>query len=616
MTKNDFKILVIDDNPAIHADFIKILTFQNENTSSDIEKQLFGTSLKQTEQVELPRFQIDTALQGQEGVQLIHKGLKEGNPYALAFVDIRMPPGWDGIETIKHIWEIDPEIQVVICSAYSDYTWEETVKQLGKKENLLILKKPFDNVAVRQLAYALTKKWQLAQEKLAYTHLLEKRVEERTLSLEYQATHDPLTKLPNRVLFLDRLDQLIEQAKRHASQFAIIFFDLDRFKLINDSLGHNAGDELLKVVAERLQKKIRKSDSLARFGGDEFVVIATNLHHEGDAILVVNHLFETFRDPFNILNHEFMMGSSAGISIYPKNGENMQDLLRNADSAMYKAKESGGNQFQFYTEELSEQNIKRLEMESDLNNALLNNEFVLYYQPQYNINTKKMLSVEALLRWNHPKKGRILPLDFIFLAEETGLIVSIGEWVLMEACAQNKRWQNAGFPKIPVSVNMTSKEVKQPDLVLKIKDILNKTGLEPRYLEIELTENVIINMYDSSIKSLIELKKLGVHISLDDFGTGYSSMNYLRKIPLDRLKIDQSFVKNISLNTSDEIIIQSIITMARQLKLEVLAEGVESQKQLDFLKSKHCEEAQGYYLSQALSKDELDNLFRKQMKNK
>lgn len=731
------KIIVIDDNKAIHKDFIKILSFTEENKKSDVEQKLFGDTSQKDISI-LPHFQIDTALQGKEGVKLIKKALKAGTPYALAFVDIRMPPGWDGIETIKHIWNVDPEIQVVICTAYSDYSWEETIEQLGKHDNLLILKKPFDTITVLQLAYSLTKKWQLLQERRNYTKILELQVEERTSSLqkllsvtrgtlessadgilvldrdnyvvdcniklleqfnipqsiidtrqgklvmeyisqqaedsnaflamvsdlsqkidtvkiekynfktdliiecysqpytldkkiagrvwsfrdmtqrvilekqlEYQAMHDSLTGLPNRVLMMERLRYVLEKAKRENTLFAIIFFDLDRFKLINDSIGHDAGDELLKIVANRLEFMLRETDTLARLGGDEFIVIVDSIKTELDAGIVTTHLLDSFNSNFEIAGQSLSVTSSAGISVFPRDGKTIGELLRNADAAMYQAKNMGVNQFQFYTSELGTQIKKKFVLENELHNAVLNNEFMIYYQPQFDIKTKKIASVEALIRWNHPKRGILLPIDFIPAAEETGLIVPIGEWVLKTACEQNKKWQDAGFSPIRMAVNISLKQIKQFDFIQKIKGILDSTGLSPNWLELEITENVILNAIELALSSLPELYAMGIHITLDDFGTGTSSINFLRKIPLDQLKLDRSFIKNINLNTIDEVIIQSIISLAKNLNLEIVAEGVETQKQLEFLRINHCEKAQGFYFSKPITTDELEVILQK-----
>lgn len=735
----NLRIIVIDDNPEIHRDFIKILTLNNE-TRADLDtydSELFGReAVKKTA---LPQFQIDTASQGQEGLERIKQAIAEGNPYALAFVDIRMPPGWDGIETIKHIWEVDQDIQVVICTAYSDYTWEETVAHLGQRENLLILKKPFDQVSVRQLSCALTKKWQLLQEARTYTKLLEQKVVERTTSLQkslsvtrgtlessadavlvldydnkvidynskfmemwqvsknmletqdaiilaeyiagklenheqhlshilgllktiddvgmykykttngkiieqhyqpyllnekpagrvwafrdvtnralleekvqFQATHDSLTGLPNRVLLMDRITQIISNAQRNKTVFGVLFFDLDRFKLINDSFNHGVGDELLQEVAKRISGSIREIDTFARLGGDEFVGVVTNLSDEFSLSRVVGKLLECFKQPFNIAGHEIIVSTSIGASIFPRDGQTVEDLLRCADTAMYRAKEMGGHQFQLYTSELSKQSLEQLEVEADLHRAITNQEFFLCYQSQVNLVTNKLVSVEALIRWKHPTKGIILPIDFVPIAEETGLITIIGEWVIRAACKQNKKWQEMGLPPVRVAVNVATKQFNQPNLVPMIKNILQETGLEPKYLELELTENVIINNV-ASIEAIKELKEFGVSVSLDDFGTGYSSISYLRKIPVDRLKIDQSFVESINVNKGDEVLIQAIIAMAKNMDLDILAEGIETQNQLDYLKSIKCSEGQGYYFSKPLQASEFEKILQGQV---
>lgn len=733
------RIIVIDDNPAIHQDFIKILIAPKAKTESDaelndIERSIFGA---EKSDIVLPEFEIDTASQGKEGVQMIDAALKDGRPYALAFVDIRMPPGWDGVETIKHIWELDNNIQVVICTAYSDYTWEETVEELGQRDNLLILKKPFDNISVRQLAVALTKKWQLLQESKHYTASLEERIDERTTSLQksislmratlessadgvlvigmdnkisdnnkkfaemwkipnsifeadsaqillefmenqtkegdsfhekvgtvlkdphsvivgeinfkdgrifeyytqpyvlndevigrvwsfsditkraslehelqYQATHDLLTGLPNRVLLLDRTKQAIAAAERHHSNVGILFLDLDRFKLINDSFSHDAGDKLLSVVAERLSKLLREEDTLSRIGGDEFVVVVSNIQDDTQLIDVARKLISIFDTPFDIQDHDIKITTSIGISCYPRDGKNFDILLRNADSAMYHAKELGANQYQFYTEELNQKNLMRLEQESELRTAIEENEFFLSYQPQFDLNAEKLVSVEALIRWRHPTKGVILPLDFIPLAEETGLIYPIGEWVLRTACNQIKYWQSIGLPHIRVAVNITSKQLRLYNLKEVILDILEDVDLDPQYLELELTENIIINNMDV-IKTVHDLKKTGVQIVLDDFGTGYSSLSYLRELPVDRLKIDQSYVQNIASNRGDDAIIQAIIAMANNLNMQVLAEGVETQNQLEFLRGQNCGEAQGFYFSKPITPEECEVLLKR-----
>lgn len=610
--KYDFRILIMDDNLDIHGDFIKILTSKPVTSElDDLEGAIFGTNHpKKNVSVLLPNFLIDTATQGKEGVDKIKQAIQQGSPYSLAFVDVRMPPGWDGIETIKHIWEIDKDIQIVICTAYSDYSWEETVNELGQNDNLLILKKPFDSTSVRQLACALTKKWKLIQESRSYTHSLENTVQARTEELQHLATHDPLTALPNRILLNDRLMQTIADSERSHAIFSVLFFDLDRFKLINDSLSHAAGDELLMIISKRLREKVRTSDTLARIGGDEFVMIIKELENREQLIKIVSGLLETIRQPLNIANHNLTMTSSIGIATYPADGKTMDDLVRNADAAMYRSKSLGGNRFQFYEQVMNEESLKLLEVESQLRRAIIDNQLFLCYQPQYDVKENKLIAVEALVRWRHPEKGVILPIDFIPIAETTGLILPIGEWVLNEACKQNKAWQDAGFPPIRMAVNVTTQQLRQLNFIETVTHALEKSKMLPEYLELELSENSIINNV-ATVAVINTLKDIGVKIAVDDFGTGYSSLNYIRNLPLDRLKIDRSFIQNIKVNHGDDVIIKAIIAMAAGLNLEILAEGVETQSQLNFLKEEDCKEIQGFYFSQPLMANELEALFAK-----
>ncbi|WP_078061558.1 two-component system response regulator [Legionella saoudiensis] len=616
----DFRILIIDDNPAIHQDFQKILKTEPSNAHlNKLNQLIFGEEMTLEPDFNsnnLPNFQIDCVSQGQEGIECIQQALNEGEPYALAFVDIRMPPGLDGVQTIKQIWALDSEIQIVICTAYSDYSWEETVKALGLRDNLLILKKPFDSVAVRQLACSLTKKWRLMQESKHREEILEKTVKDRTDSLqktlsmlEYQATHDSLTNLPNRVLLVERIKQEIARAQQNNSGFLLVFIDLDRFKLINDSFNHETGDILLKRVAERLSNITRKEDMIARLSGDEFIFIAvpSNGKQIDDIADVAQRILNVLNKTMRIAHRELMVSASLGISIYPQDGSTVEELLRHADLAMYRAKALGGNQFQLYANELQEKCMVLLEKETDLRQALLENEFFIEYQPQYDTKNHKLIGVEALIRWNHPKHGIRLPMDFIPLAEETGLIVPIGEWLITTACRQNKEWQDKGIAPFPIAVNIATKQFMQPNFISMIKKILTETKLEAKYLEVEITENVLINS-SSVIYAIRQLKQMGVNIVLDDFGTGNSGFNYLHHLPIDQLKIDQSFVQNINSSRSDEIIIQAIINMANSLKLDVIAEGIETLGQLRFLESHSCYKVQGFYFNQPMSANQLEKL--------
>jgi len=389
-----------------------------------------------------------------------------------------------------------------------------------------------------------------------------------------------------------------------------LFFDLDRFKLINDSLSHAAGDELLVEIAHRLKSIIRSCDTIARLGGDEFVIVIPEMSKKEDIIGIATTVLDNIKKTVNLGGHKLQVTASMGIAIYPENGKNVDELLRNADAGMYSSKARGANQFQFYSETINKENVDRLDLEAKLRHAIKNNELNLVYQPIYDIKTKLPIAVEALIRWNHPEKGIILPMDFIPLSEEIGLINDIGLWVLKEACQQNKLWQNMGLPPIRVAVNVTSQQLRQLDFVDTVKNTLKETGLKPEYLELELSENFIIKNIDHAVKVIDRLKEIGISIAVDDFGTGNSSLSYLRNLQLDRLKIDRSFLENIKNNRGNEIVVHAILAMAHGLNLEVLAEGVENQSQLTFLKEQECNKMQGFYLSRPLEPDDLTKLLK------
>jgi diguanylate cyclase (GGDEF)-like protein len=427
--------------------------------------------------------------------------------------------------------------------------------------------------------------------------------------LHYQANHDSLTGLPNRAFLHDKFRELINESQKNHTKLGILFFDLDRFKLINDSFNHLAGDELLKITSKRLMSVMRKSDLLIRLGGDEFVAVITALQDKDDLIAIASKLLSIFRDPFKINNSDISVTSSMGICFFPDNGKSIDVLLRNSDIAMYRAKKNGGNQFEFYSDKLSDENFQLFRLETDLHHAIANDEFFLCYQPQFTLKNKKLISVEALLRWQHPEKGVIPPIDFIPIAEQTGLIIPIGEWVLKQACIQNKRWQIQGLSPIKIAVNVSEPQLESPNFLKTVQKILDESKLDPKYLEFELTENIIITN-DDIISKITQIKEMGISLSIDDFGSGYSALSYLRSLPIDRLKIDRSFIHNIDNNSGDEVIIQAIITIAKSFNLKVIAEGVETKKQLDFLNFKNCEEIQGFYYSDPLTEQELENLLK------
>jgi diguanylate cyclase (GGDEF)-like protein len=426
--------------------------------------------------------------------------------------------------------------------------------------------------------------------------------------IHFMAHFDALTRLPNRVMLHDRILQAITMARRQKKTVAILFLDLDRFKAINDTLGHSIGDILLQAVAERLLACIRASDTVARLGGDEFVIVLPDLPEGGHAAVVAQKILDTISKPFEIRDVELNTSASIGISIFPDDGIANEDLITNADVAMYQSKESGRNNYHFFAPEMNDSSYERLTMENNLRRALERQEFVLYYQPQVNSETGRIIGTEALIRWRHPKTGLVPPGMFIPIAEESGLIVAIGEWVLREACRQNKAWQQAGLTPIPVAVNLSAVQFRQNGLTDLVADALRESGLEPCWLELEITESAIMQNAEAAITTLRSLKQMGLKLSIDDFGTGYSSLSYLKKFPLDKLKIDQSFVRDITTNQDDASIVIAIIWMAKSLKLRVIAEGVETKGPLDFLTSNDCVEIQGYYFGKPAPANEFGQL--------
>ncbi|HEX5337258.1 MAG TPA: EAL domain-containing protein [Gallionella sp.] len=424
------------------------------------------------------------------------------------------------------------------------------------------------------------------------------------MKMAHLAHHDFLTDLPNRVLLNDRITQAIALAKRRGTHLAVLFLDLDNFKHINDSLGHETGDKLLRSVALRLSACVRGSDTVSRLGGDEFVVLVTEDKYAEDAALTADKILAALAAPHSIDKHELHVTTSIGISAYPTDGEDTETLIKNADTAMYHAKEKGRDNYQFFKREMNVRAVERQVIESHLRHALERQEFVLHYQPKVNLATGAITGAEALLRWMHPEWGVVLPERFVPIAEDCGLIVPIGRWVLREACAQARRWEDAGLKPASIAVNISALEFRREDFVEGVRAILRETGLAPRCLQLEITESVLMHNAESSTAILQQLKDLGVQLAVDDFGTGYSSLSYLHLFPIDVLKIDGSFVHDIDSINGNGIIVSAVIAMGTSLKQRVIAEGVEKQGQLAFLKAQHCEEGQGYFFSRPLVAEE------------
>ncbi|ANB71284.1 diguanylate cyclase [Paraburkholderia phytofirmans OLGA172] len=429
--------------------------------------------------------------------------------------------------------------------------------------------------------------------------------------LEYQANYDSLTRLPNRNLLRDRLQHALIVAQRHHKGIAVVFIDLDGFKNVNDSLGHSVGDRLLSVVAERLARCTRTSDTVARHGGDEFVIVMTDTVDEQSLIAWMERVRASISEPVWLDGTELYVGCSMGASLFPQDGEDAETLMKKADLAMYRAKDMGRNTFQFYQPEMNASAGARLNLERRLRRALRDNEFLLHYQPQVDIVSGQIVGTEALVRWRDPEVGLVLPSTFIPVAEESGLIGPLSEWVLREACRQNKAWQDEGLPPARVSVNLSARVFQQRDIAKLVMQVLAETGLEPQYLELELTESTIMRNAEEAVSMLNELHALGIGLAIDDFGTGYSSLSYLKRFPVDRLKIDRSFVSDIGVSGDDETITSAIIALAHSLKLQVIAEGVETSAQLDFLRERACDEMQGFYFAKPMSTDAISALFQR-----
>jgi diguanylate cyclase len=609
-----YRLLMIDDNPAIHADYRKILTGCDATQISAAEAALFGESQPT---VSRPTFDVDSANQGQDGVELARRALVERRPYSVAFVDMRMPPGWDGLETIENLWKVDPDIQVVVCSAYSDYDWMELVARLGHSDKLIVIKKPFEPIEILQSAGALSRKWQNARALKRHVEGLERVVTDRTRGLEaanrqlrHLASHDSLTGLPNRLLLEDRLTQAIAQADRQAHEFGVAVLDLDRFKLINDSLGHRAGDELLCEVAVRLKGAIRSVDSIARLGGDEFVIIFDGPTTRAEALATGKRLLAAMELPMRLLGIDVHVSPSIGIAFYPRDGATIDTLLTHADAAMYYAKERGRNNVECYTESMRSLTQERVKLESELHEALRCDQFELHYQPKIDTATGRINSAEALIRWRHPQRGLLPPAEFIPVAEECGLLDAIGEWVLFEACRQGRIWQQRGPRALRIAVNLAPSQFRLANVVGQIRRALDASGLDPALLEIELTETAVMSDAEESVHILEAISRMGVLISVDDFGTGYSSMSYLRRFPIDKLKIDRCFVKQMTARRQDASIVAAIISLAHSLCLKVIAEGVETPEQLQLLAELGCDQYQGFYFSPALLPASFEELLR------
>jgi len=701
------RVLIIDDDTRIHEDFRKILGEKEDKSEYDqIEAKLFSDDATHTDSIV---YDLDSAYQGEEGYEKVLAANNEGRPYAMAFVDMRMPPGWDGLETIKQIWVIDSQIQLVICTAYSDYSWNEVLYHLGASDRLIILKKPFDMVEVQQLTTALTTKWSLSCESVSRLHQIEESEEKyRTVvdsvedtimtldkdgnimfvnhnpwhminqavggnyyhdikdehrekvkqtikdvfnkgeqksieyatsngdnktvwsegritpyykndevvaatlvasdisarkALDWQLRHDELTGLANRAQFSTYVESCLAE-KEAAEILAVLFIDLDHFNLINDCFGHELGDKLLVRISKLLSSKVEKKEMLARLGGDEFAILKCLNTDDSWVHKYAESLNELLKQPLNVDGFDIYPSASIGVVIVSDAATAVTSLMQDADAALYHAKSKGRNRYECFDQTMRDEVVKRVSIGNELRQALENDQFEAYYQPFTNLNKGRVTGFEALIRWNHPEKGMILPDEFIPVAEETGLIFSVTRKMLMMACCQIKKWHDMGLDDIKVSVNCSARDFNDQKMQTVIKEIIEKTGANINQLELELTESSIMDDAENSIESMRILTDMGLNISIDDFGTGYSSFSYIKQFTIDKLKIDRSFISDTPQEQDDVAIVEAIIAMAHRLKLKVVAEGVETAEQLAFLQAANCDVIQGYFLGKPMTSDE------------
>lgn len=521
--------------------------------------------------------------------------------FDLVISDIRMG-GMSGIELISRVVASSPDTVVMMISG--NQTLDGPIEAI-RNGAFDYIKKPFDIDQVEIAVGRAIRHGSLLVSKRQHENHLEQLVAERTLKLNYLAYNDSLTGLPNRVFFEDRLTQTLLQ-RPDSGQVAVFFVSLDRFKILRDTLGHSVGDRLIKEVARRLETVADDMATVARFEGDEFALLLSVENFEALADFS-NRVFEGFKSPLLVDDDEIVISISIGISLSPDDGIDALTLLKNAGAALSYVRKNGGNNYKFFTSDIHDNALSRLALEKELRRALERNEFELNYQPKVDMATGKMTGMEALLRWNHPDRGLVPPLDFIPLAEETGLIVPIGEWVLRNACAQSKVWHDMGFA-LNVAVNLSPRQFQQEDLVSSINKIVAETGFDPRNLNLELTESSIMNNAESAVAILRALKDTGIEISIDDFGTGYSSLGVLKDLPIDVLKIDKTFINDVTTNPDDAALVTAVVRLGHNLRLKVVAEGVETNEQLSFLHRLQCDEWQGYLFSKPVSAETFEKL--------
>ena len=536
-------------------------------------------------------YELSHVVRVQEGIKYIEKDKVD-----VILLDMNLPDG-NGLDTICEVQRQAPSTPIIVLTEYDDNELASQALQSGAQDYLV--KDHIDRSTLeRSIRYAIERNRlieQLEQSKRLERHL---------------AYHDALTKLPNRHLFHDRLQQALAQSQRSGKLTALLFLDLDGFKRINDTLGQGIRDKLLKSVAKRLKISVRQVDTIARFGGDEFTIVLLEINDAQDAKKVARKILKVISRPYKIDDHELFVTASIGISIYPGDGADIENLIRKADIAMYRAKGQGKDNYQLYNLSMDAKFSERLTLENSLRKAVENNELVAYYQPQVDLRTGRITGVEALVRWQHPKLGLVPPDNFIPLAEETGVILEIDEWMMKTACQQIKSWEKEGIANIRVAVNLSTRQFRQKNLTETVAQILKDSAVQPENLCLEITENEVMQNIETTVEILQALKKMGVFLSLDDFGTGYSSLSYLKRFPIDILKVDRAFVNGIPSDRDDTAISTAIVVLAHSMELKVIAEGVEESEQVAFLQSLQCDEIQGFYFSRPLEGEKITEMLK------
>jgi diguanylate cyclase (GGDEF)-like protein len=550
---------------------IKVLLIEDNIADARLLKELLNDA-------QPGKHRVTAAYTANEGMTYLQE-----NDFDIVVTDLSLPDT-EGLNIITYIQEINLKVPIVVLSGQDNEELALKIVQMGAQD-YLIKGQGDGHLINRIIDYSIERKKDVQK-------------------LSHLANYDSLTGLANRLLFRERLDRALIRADRNKVLVALLVIDLDRFKNVNDTLGHDAGDQLLIKVANRLRKCTREGDTIARLGGDEFTIIMEDIKSIDDVVKIAEKILHFTKKEFNINSREIFVTPSVGITIYPIDDTNAGHLFINADSAMYEAKESGRNCYRFYTADMNSQLIVQMNMESKLRRAIERQEFTLYYQPKFSVHSREPIGAEALIRWNEPEEGMISPGVFIPLAEETGLIGPITDWVMKEACKQNSEWQQQGYKPIRMAVNLSPKQFNQENIGKRIFNQIICSDLAPKYVELEITEGALVEDVEKSIEILNELKQWGIHISIDDFGTGYSSLSYLKKFPLDTLKIDQSFVRDLLKDPDDAAIVSAIIAMAKSLRFSVIAEGVETAEQLNYLAANGCNEVQGYFTGRPVPAEE------------